>query len=196
MNINLKIKKNKLSAYLTMLWFLIGFILIIGLAADNSVFTYEADSILQETSQEQKPPEEKQEEKKEEKQIDEQLQERVTPKDQEMLPENILKNQVDPFKSPIDKAAEEKAKEGKLVGVAAMSVEELRVVGIVEMGKEYIAVVEGPDNIGYFLRVNDEVINGKVVEINMDRIVFEQDITDPYALKKSRRIIKKIHTEQ
>jgi Tfp pilus assembly protein PilP len=77
-----------------------------------------------------------------------------------------------------------------------MSVEELRVVGIVEMGKEYIAVVEGPDNIGYFLRVNDEVINGKVVEINMERIVFEQDITDPYALKKSRRIIKTIHTEQ
>jgi Tfp pilus assembly protein PilP len=195
MNINLKIKKNKLSAYLTMLWFLIGFILIIGLAAGNSVFTYEADSIPQESMQEQKPPEEKQEEKKEEKQTDQQLQNMVS-KEQEILPENILKNQTDPFKSPIDKAAEQKAKEGKLVGVAAMSVEELRVVGIVEMGKEYIAVVEGPDNIGYFLRVNDEVINGKVVEINMERIVFEQDITDPYALKKSRRIIKTIHTEQ
>jgi Tfp pilus assembly protein PilP len=195
MNINLKIKKNKLSAYLTMLWFLIGFILIIGLAADNSVFTYEADSIPQESMQEQKPPDEKQEEKKEEKQTDQQLQNMVS-KEQEILPENILKNQTDPFKSPIDKAAEQKAKEGKLVGVAAMSVEELRVVGIVEMGKEYIAVVEGPDNIGYFLRVNDEVINGKVVEINMERIVFEQDITDPYALKKSRRIIKTIHTEQ
>jgi hypothetical protein len=196
MNIKLKIKRNKLSTSLTMLLFLMGFIVIIGLTADNSVFTYEVSSITQETTQEQKPPEEKQKEKKkEEKKTDQQLQDRIT-QEQEPLPENILKNQVDPFKSPIDKAAEQKAKEGKLVGVAAMSIEELRVVGIVEMEREYLAVVEGPDNIGYFLRVNDEVINGRVVEINMERIVFEQDITDPYALKKSRRIIKKIHTEQ
>jgi Tfp pilus assembly protein PilP len=195
MNIKLKIKRNKLSTNLTMLLFLMGFIFIIGLTADNSVFTYEVSSITQETTQEQKPPEEKQEEKKEEKKTDQQLQDMIS-KEQELLPENILKNQADPFKSPIDKAAEQKAKEGRLVGVAAMSIEELRVVGIVEMGREYLAVVEGPDNIGYFLRVNDEVINGRVVEINMERIVFEQDITDPYALKKSRRIIKKIHTEQ
>ncbi len=195
MNIKLKIKRNKLSTNLNMLLFLLGFIFIIGLTADNSVFTYEVSSITQETTQEQKPPEEKKEQKKEEKKTDQQLQDMVS-KEQELLPENILKNQADPFKSPIDKAAEQKAKEGILVGVAAMSIEELSVVGIVEMGREYLAVVEGPDNIGYFLRVNDEVINGRVVEINMERIVFEQDITDPYAIKKSRRIIKKIHTEQ
>ena len=51
MNIKLKIKRNKLSTNLTMLLFLMGFIFIIGLTADNSVFTYEVSSITQETTQ-------------------------------------------------------------------------------------------------------------------------------------------------
>lgn len=145
----------------------------------------------QEQTQEQKPPEEK---KEEEKKTEQEI-ESIIKKEEEILTGKAVKMERDPFKSLIEEAAEKRSKQVKLRGVAGMSIEELTVIGIVEMEEEFLALVNGPDNVGYILRLNDEVLNGKVIEIDLKKIVFEQEIKD-HPLIKSRKITKRIHPEK
>jgi len=176
--------------YISIISFLLIFLAHLGSYADSIDFVSTSSTVFQEAGQEQKPPEEQKPEEEEKK-----IEEDIIKKQEEILPENLLKEKNDPFKSPMDEAAERRRREGKLVGVAAMSIEELAIIGIIEVQGEYIALVRGPDNVGYFLRANDEIFNGKVVEIDLEKIVFEQEIKAQYALQKSRRITKKIHPE-
>lgn len=196
MNIVTKRWEKHFLRYILIILFLLIFLAHLKVFANSIGFASEASIAYQEATQEQKPPEEKKPEEKEKEAEEKKIEEDIIKKQEEILPDNLLKEKEDPFKSPMDEAAERRRKEGKMIGVAAMSIEELSIIGLLEMQGEYIAVVKGPDNVGYFLRINDEIFNGKVIEIDLEKIVFEQEIKAPYSLQKSRKIIKKIHPER
>ena len=80
----------------------------------------------------------------------------------------------DPFEPLVRKA--EPGQERKVLGVAS-----LKLVGIIWDAKapEAIrALVETPDGLGYYLRLNEEKFGAKVVELKPDRIRFRTDSGD------------------
>ncbi len=98
----------------------------------------------------------------------------------------------DPFENPFIKRAQQKRL--KKPGIAGMLINEVELIGIIKKGDEYIAFFNGTDNLGYFLRVNDELEDGRIKEINIDEwsVVFEQRIEDPTAIRKTREVIKRL----
>lgn len=60
-------------------------------------------------------------------------------------------------------------------GVGSFLVEEIDVQGIVRTRDGYIAMITGPDNNGYSLRVGDKVFDGEIVRITPNAVVFRQE---------------------
>jgi len=54
----------------------------------------------------------------------------------------------------------------------------------------YVALVQGPDNKTYLLRVNDRLADGSVRAITADTLVMMQDVNDPLSATKQREIRK------
>ena len=97
----------------------------------------------------------------------------------------------DPFVNPYEKRAQ--ARRIKKPGIAGMLISEVELVGILKKGNEYIAFFNGTDNLGYFLKVNDELEDGRIKEIILEAVVFEQRIEDPTAIRKTREVIKRLY---
>jgi Tfp pilus assembly protein PilP len=76
-------------------------------------------------------------------------------------------------------------------GIEGMDVQELELVGIVELETDSIAFFNGTDNLGYFLRVGDRVYDGKLVRIDRDKVVFEQEISGAPG-RRTREVTKRL----
>jgi hypothetical protein len=99
----------------------------------------------------------------------------------------------DPFRSPFGAPAGGDRK--RPPGMAGMLVAEIDLTGVVHDPRDGdVAVVNGSDNKGYFLRVGDEVYDGTVIAIDSSRgsIMFRQQIDDPRMIKPYRDIIKRL----
>jgi Tfp pilus assembly protein PilP len=178
--------KNKIMLVI-LVW---GFLIAISCAISSSAFQ------TQTTKKEEKstPPEAQTEDKKKEEGIDKVMQALA---EREKEREKKLRHNVggrDPFKSLLAITAEAR-RERTGPGVMRMLISELKLVGIVKSGNKFIASFSGSDNVGYFLRVNDRVYDGWVKKIGTDYVIFEQEITDPYSLKKTREVVKKLYPE-
>ena len=99
----------------------------------------------------------------------------------------------DPFRNPFGGPTGGAAK--RPPGMAGMLVAELDLTGVVHdpRGGD-VAVVNGSDNKGYFLRVGDEVYDGTVIAIDSARgsRTFRQYIDDPRRIKPYRDIVKRL----
>lgn len=138
--------------------------------------------------QQQKPK--KEEKKAPEKTVNEMIQkeeEVLTGKQTGYRPKSIR----DPFENPLKKRAQKKRLQKP--GIAGMLINEVELVGILKKGDEYIAIFNGTDNLGYFLKVNDELEDGRIKEITIETVVFEQRIEDPTAIRKTREVIKRLY---
>ncbi len=143
---------------------------------------------LQQQQQQQQP-------KKEEKKAPEKTVKEMIQKEEDVLagkptgysPQSLR----DPFENPFIKRAQQKRL--KKPGIAGMLINEVELVGILKKGDEYIAIFNGTDNLGYFLRVNDELEDGRIKEITIETVVFEQRIEDPTAIRKTREVIKRLY---
>jgi hypothetical protein len=99
----------------------------------------------------------------------------------------------DPFRSPFGALGRTEAK--RPPGMAGMLVAEIDLTGVVHDPRDGdVAVVNGSDNKGYFLRVGDEVYDGTVIAIDSQRgtITFRQYIDDPRRIKPYRDIVKRL----
>ena len=102
----------------------------------------------------------------------------------------------DPFRSLVEQTKADKGPRPK--GIAGMLISEVDLVGIVQKGKDNLAFFNGSDNKGYFLRVGDQLYDGKIIQINRQsgQVIFRQEINDPRSIKPYRDITKRLYSAE
>jgi len=101
----------------------------------------------------------------------------------------------DPFLSLLGAGADRggpQAKRGD--GVAAMTVAEIAVRGILQSRGMLIAMVQGPDNKTYLLRQGDRLADGAVQAVTAEGLVIVQEVNDPLSLVKQRVVRKSLRS--
>jgi hypothetical protein len=68
----------------------------------------------------------------------------------------------------------------------------------VQKGKEYLAFFNGSDNKGYFLKVGDQLYDGRIIQIDrqLGQVIFRQEINDPRSIKPYRDVTKRLYTAE
>jgi Tfp pilus assembly protein PilP len=100
----------------------------------------------------------------------------------------------DPFRSLRDgfeRNVDEEA-EPRPPGLPGMTVDEIRLEGIIETPSGILAFVQGRDSISYILRPGTKLYDGEVKEIQFDRIVFRKQSNDPKQLKPYEDVVREI----
>ncbi len=73
-------------------------------------------------------------------------------------------------------------------GVAGMAVADLILKGVFQSRGKHVAIVQGPDNRSYIVRVNDRLYDGFVRAITPNEIVLIQEVNDPLSVSKQREV--------
>jgi len=96
----------------------------------------------------------------------------------------------DPFQSLIGPAP--KLQPGQRPpGPPGFLIDEIKLQGVVKTRAQgLIAMVNGPDNKGYLLRVSDKVLDGEVIRITPSSVVFRQEVNDPTRIERFREVVK------
>ncbi|MBM3804204.1 MAG: hypothetical protein FJW26_18045 [Acidimicrobiia bacterium] len=105
------------------------------------------------------------------------------------------KGRRDPFRS-LDVSETIQASTAPVVrppGLRGQLVSEINLAGIVKSKNQYMAMATGYRGKTYFLQPNDELYDGKVVEIRSDAVVFNQTLTDGQRRKLSQRVVKRLY---
>jgi len=100
----------------------------------------------------------------------------------------------DPFRSlreGFERNVDEEA-EPRPPGLPGMTVDEIRLEGIIETPNGILAFVQGRDSISYILRPGTKLYDGEVKEIQFDRIVFRKQSNDPKQLKPYEDVVREI----
>lgn len=95
----------------------------------------------------------------------------------------------DPFRSLIGPAP--KLEDGQRPpGVAGFLIDEMKLQGIFQTRHGLQAMISGPDNKGYPLRVGDRVLDGEVIRVTRSSVVFRQEVNDPTRIERYREVVK------
>lgn len=97
----------------------------------------------------------------------------------------------DPFRSLIGPARTTGVGE-RPPGTPGFLVDEIDLAGVVRTKQTLVAMIAGPDNKGYLLRVGDRVFDGEVVRITQESIVFRQEVNDPTRIERFREVVKEL----
>lgn len=103
----------------------------------------------------------------------------------------------DPFISlarPI--ASDDDAARIRRPGIEGFLLQETSLKGVVKNNDGWIAVLEGPDRKGYFVRVGQRMHDGVVTMIDDAGLTFRQEITDPLSPAKSRDVRRLLNSAQ
>ena len=102
----------------------------------------------------------------------------------------------DPFQSLIGPAP--KLQPGQRPeGVPGLLVDEIKLEGIVRTKQQgLMAMVAGPDNKSYLIKVGDKALDGEVIRITPTSIVFRQEVNDPTRIERFREVVKDLTPEQ
>jgi hypothetical protein len=69
-------------------------------------------------------------------------------------------------------------------------------VGIVKTPKSFVAIVSGPQQFPYFLKIGDKLADGYVLSINESQIVFRKTHERGFPLMRPRNVVKEINPEE
>ncbi|HYC89685.1 MAG TPA: pilus assembly protein PilP [Thermoanaerobaculia bacterium] len=95
----------------------------------------------------------------------------------------------DPFRSLIGPAP--KLDPGQRpAGVPGFLIDEMKLQGIFQTRAGLTAMVNGPDNKGYTIKVGDKVLDGEVIRITTTSVVFRQQVNDPTRIERFREVVK------
>src|SRR5258706_1593063 len=100
----------------------------------------------------------------------------------------------DPFLNPI-KLQQDKASSSALCttsGSQCLMIDQLTLLGVVKTQKGMIAMVENATKKQVNLHENDPVMNGKVIRITRDSIVFRESALDNFGRPTTREVVKKV----
>jgi Tfp pilus assembly protein PilP len=100
----------------------------------------------------------------------------------------------DPFQSLIGPAP--KRASGQIPGPPGFLIDEIKLQGIVKTRQQgLVAMVNGPDNKGYLIKVGDKVLDGEVIRVTPSSVVFRQEVNDPTRIERFREVVKDISPE-
>ena len=103
----------------------------------------------------------------------------------------------DPFISPIVRAGTSGAKAVACSGgPRCLLISETTVRGIVRSAGGMIALVENPARRAYFLREKDPVLNGFVLKITGDTVIFRENTMDNLGNPTTREVTKSVNPPQ
>lgn len=75
-------------------------------------------------------------------------------------------------------------------GVPGFLIDEMKLQGIVRTKQGLVAMINGPDNKGYLIRMGDKVLDGEVIRITASSVVFRQEVNDPTRIERYREVVK------
>jgi len=78
-------------------------------------------------------------------------------------------------------------------GKAGLQVSTVRVDGIVRSQNGMIVVVSNPQGRTYFLHQGDRLFDGRVEQISMDAVTFEESGKDPFGKEIQRTVVKRVY---
>jgi len=101
----------------------------------------------------------------------------------------------DPFQSLIGPAP--KLQPGQRPpGPPGFLIDEIKLQGVVRTKQQgLVAMVNGPDNKGYLIRIGDKVLDGEVIRITPSSVVFRQEVNDPTRIERFREVVKELSPE-
>ncbi len=99
----------------------------------------------------------------------------------------------DPFRSLIGPAP--KLDGSRKPGVPGFLIDEIKLQGVVRTKQGFVAMVNGPDNKGYLIRIGDKVLDGEVIRITPTGVVFRQEVNDPTQIERFREVPKDLSLE-
>jgi Tfp pilus assembly protein PilP len=98
----------------------------------------------------------------------------------------------DPFQSLIGPAPK-LDKSGRPEGVPGFLIDEMKLQGVVKTRQGLlVAMVGGPDNKGYIIRVGDKTLDGEVIRITPSSVIFRQEVNDPTRIERFREVVKEL----
>jgi Tfp pilus assembly protein PilP len=81
-------------------------------------------------------------------------------------------------------------------GPPGFLIDEIKLQGIVKTKQQgLVAMVNGPDNKGYLIKVGDKVLDGEIIRITSTSVVFRQEVNDPTRIERFREVVKDISPE-
>jgi len=78
-------------------------------------------------------------------------------------------------------------------GKAGLQVSTLRVDGIVRSANGMIVVVTNPQGRTYFLHQGDRLFDGRVEQVSMDGVTFQESGKDPFGQPVERTVVKRVY---
>ena len=102
----------------------------------------------------------------------------------------------DPFISLAKPVTGEASERVRQPGIAGFLLQETSLKGLVRNNDGWIAVLEGPDRKGYFVRVGQRLHDGVITQIDAAGLTFRQEITDPLSPAKSRDVRRLLNSAQ
>ena len=101
----------------------------------------------------------------------------------------------DPFQSLIGPAPK-LAPGQRPAGLPGFLIDEIKLQGIVKTRQQgFVAMVNGPDNKGYLMKVGQKVLDGEVIRMNSGSVVFRQEVNDPTRIERFREVVKDLSPE-
>lgn len=105
------------------------------------------------------------------------------------------KGRRDPFRN-LDVVTSVQAASAPIVrppGIKGQLVSEITLVGIVKKKGVYTALSTGYRGKTFFIHSNDDLYDGKVIEIRNDAVIISQYLTDSHGKKITQQIVKKLY---
>ena len=97
----------------------------------------------------------------------------------------------DPFVSLVQRGSDvDPDVAASLVGIAALTVNEVALRGVLNTPQGYVALIEGADARSYIVRSGDRLFDGTVRTISQNDMVIVQMVNDPLSLAKQREVRK------
>lgn len=96
----------------------------------------------------------------------------------------------DPFTSLLHSGTEVRPAGITREGLAAFTLNEISVRGIMQSPTTLVAMVQGPDNKTYLVHRGDKLADAVVKNVTADGLVVMQDVTDPLSTQKQREVRK------
>ena len=101
----------------------------------------------------------------------------------------------DPFQSLVGPAPKLKNSD-RPAGVPGFLIDEIKLQGVLRTRAQgLIAMINGPDNKGYMVKVGDKVLDGEVIRITPSSVVFRQEVNDPTQIARFREVVKELVPE-